>query len=414
MLSKTRGTGGAIKASSEDFEVEEITERGRILSIGRRFTPGELGEAEDPEGKFTRFVLEKKNWDTPRAIREIAHRLGRGWKSISYAGMKDRISTSTQLASIYGIKPEDLNKVAIRDIRINCAWLSNEQVRLGSLIGNHFKIVITDAEDPEAAHKTIDALGGSMPNYFDAQRFGIRQNNVSIGLHLLKGEYKEAAISFLTDTKNERDAEAVEARGRLLDNMDFSAARGYFPKYLRYERQVIDYLARYPDNFANALRMLPRGLTLMFIHSVEDAIFNASLEYMIKNEFYGIKIWCGENSYGFQDMGSVSAEKKGIPVLPLIGYETDDGTITDREKELLDAIGITKDAFKIKGIPELSMKGAFRACLSKVNDIRCETEDKLVKMSFSLPAGSYATIFIREITKNKSIEISDIAQELNI
>ena len=413
VLSKTKGTGGIIKADPEHFIVEEITQNGKILSLGGIFAPGDLGEISEPEGRFTRFVFQKKNWDTLRALREIAHRVGRGWKSISYAGMKDKMSTSSQLASIYGIDPENLSKVSIKDISINGAWKSKEGVRLGALIGNHFRIIITEADNAKASHETIKELDENMPNYFDAQRFGIRQNNFSIGLHMLRGEFREAAMDFLTNTKNERNGEAVEARRKLEGNEDFASAREYFPKYLRYERKAIDYLAKYPENYANAIRTLPRGITLMFVHSVEDAIFNASVEYMLKNEFDGIKRWCMKNVYGFQDMATVSDEKNDIPVASLIGYETPDENISEREKELLDILGISKDLFKIKSLPELSMRGSARACISKVKDVECTDYENEVRLSFSLPAGSYATIFIGEITKNKGIEINDIAPELN-
>ena len=66
-----------------------------------------------------------------------------------------------------------------------------------------------------------------------------------------------------------------------MQEQDFKEALKYFPEYLKYERMLLEYLARFPDNYANAIRKLPRSISLMFIHSVESYIFNKELEERI-------------------------------------------------------------------------------------------------------------------------------------
>ena len=181
--------------------------------------------------------------------------------------------------------------------------------------------------------------------------------------------------------------------------MDFKAAREYFPRQLRNERMVIEYMAQY-NNYANAIRKIPRGLLIMFIHSVQSLIFNAALERRIKEGDLESEQYCAKNFYGFPDM-----EKRGkkgeFPVAHLIGYESDVGNMDEYEKEIIEKSGLSVSDFKIKSMPELSMKGSLRAILAPVKDLSLNPEDdkKTARLLFSIPAGSYATILLNEITK---------------
>lgn len=401
-LSKSNGTGGTIKSSPDMFIVEEISKNGTILKVEKEYCGANLGEKESEEGKFARFVLEKRNWNTVEALREIARKFGRGTKSVGYAGMKDRTGRTVQLASIFGIDSHRLQSVHLKDVSINGAWQSDEGLSIGDLIGNHFAITISDPKNAKNAAKTIKELNGRMPNYFDKQRFGFRLNNHKIGLSIMRGDFEGAAMEFVTGTGDEINQDAVEARRRLREERDFRSAISYFPRYLKYERIVVEYLHRYNGNYANALRKLPRGILLMFIHSVEDVIFNYSLEKCIyEGDFESSKIRCGYNFYGFPDIGDIGDYKEGIPLGNLIGYETKQEFVSEYEKEAMEILEINPESFRIKGMEELSTKGTVRPLLINAKDIRLEDPDDSVKVEFSLPCGAYATVLINEITKNE-------------
>ncbi len=404
-LSRNKGTGGVIKTDPDSFIVEEITKNGTVLKSGSQYSCTDLSEETDQKGKFARFVLEKSNWNTIQALREIGRRFGRGNKSVGYAGMKDRNAKTTQLASIFGIKASDLARIHINDILINGAWQSSVGVETGDLLGNHFIIRISDASSPHNADAIIRELNGSMPNYFDKQRFGSRLNNHKVGLKIIKGDFEGAAMEFLTGTDNEINKDAVDARNKLREDLDFKAAMTYFPGYLKYERTVIEYLYRYEGNYANALRKLPRGILLMFIHAVEDVVFNYALSKRVEHaDFENCNLWCKVGLYGFPDISNITNDTQGhencIPLGNIIGYETKDELISDYEKEAMLTLGISKDEFKIKGMTELSSKGDMRAMLASVKDIESKVNGDSVTVSFSLPSGSYATVMMAEITKD--------------
>ncbi|MGC9037151.1 MAG: tRNA pseudouridine(13) synthase TruD [Candidatus Micrarchaeia archaeon] len=397
-LSKHEGTGGKIKETPESFVVEEILSNGAVLMPNRHYQAEDLGLVPAPSSKFTTFVLQKRNWNTVQALIAIAKRLQRGKKSISYAGTKDRVAITVQLASIYGIKPEELERVKIKDISINGAWLG-QRVELGSNIGNRFEVRISQCKRPENAEKVLQELEGRVANYFDKQRFGMRGNNAEIGLLIIKGELEEAAMKFLSDIGGERNENAREARRELAETGDFKRALENFPKYLKPERQMLAYLAKFGKDYANAFRRLPRGILIMFIHAVQSLIFNTELEERISAGDFSSEIYAPSSPLGFPDMLNLSNSGE-FPVSNIVGYGTE--KLNDYENKILEKLGITKEDFKIKWMPELSMKGSFRPLIIKAIGIELGQIGSDVELKFSLPAGSYATVFLREITKEES------------
>ena len=402
-LSKIKKVKAEIKRAPEDFLVQEITANGTILSLDKAYLPGELGFSEQESGKFVVFILQKRDWNTAQALIGLAKTLGRGRKSVSFAGTKDRVSVSTQLCSVFGAERARVASARLKDIRVNAAWYSDSQVRMGDLLGNNFSIKIHAEidEDKLGDHikRACEELDGMFPNYFGEQRFGQRKNNVEVGLCLLRGDFERAAMTFLTDTSNEINQDAVAARKRLAERMDFAEAMNYFPRYLKYERMAIDYLSKFPGNYANALRRLPRQLLLMFAHSVESQIFNEEVERRIKEhrlQLEGEDIAVLENFYGFPDYGAiVHAEDRGgvgkyFACGNIVGYDTK--RLTDFESMRLDELGIKLEDFKLKKMPEINCKGTFRVFFSPFKDFSFENG----AMQFSLPAGSYATTMMDE------------------
>ncbi|MEM3486494.1 MAG: tRNA pseudouridine(13) synthase TruD, partial [Candidatus Methanomethyliaceae archaeon] len=146
-FSKKPGIGGKIKATPEDFIVEEITTDGSVLSIDKIFS------RKDEEGSFTHFILQKRSWTTEGALRRIGDALGVGKKRFSYAGSKDKNAFTTQLVSAYKVAKEDLLSLKLKDIKILGAWYAKDKVHLGELLGNRFTIRVVDVKEKEPSKK---------------------------------------------------------------------------------------------------------------------------------------------------------------------------------------------------------------------------------------------------------------------
>lgn len=368
-LSSQIGIGGKLKESANDFIVEEITKTGKVIEIEKKYANEELGFGSD-KGNFCVFIMQKMDWNTVQALKTIAKLCGRGIKSVGFAGTKDRTSVSTQLCSIFGADLDRLSSIHVKDIKINGAWLSNTGIELGDLTGNRFTVTIKDAMNIDGIESINSELNGLFPNYFGEQRFGFRNNNVDIGLDIIKGNFEGAAIRFLTDSTNETNGDAVNARKRLYEERDFKSALEYFPNYLKYERDVIRHLSITPTDFAGALRRLPRSLSLMFVHSVESSIFNKEVEQMIRDK------------------------RTDMIEGNLVGYESE---TNDYENGILEELGITKEQFKVKSMPELNCKGGKRLMFAPYKDFSySKIDETAVRLKFSLQSGSYATVFLNE------------------
>ncbi len=401
-LSKNMGISGSVKSSPDDFVVEEITGNGTVLELGKQYAAADLGMKDDPEGKFVVFVLQKKGWNTAQALREVARKSRRGIKSAGFAGTKDRMAVSTQLCSLFGAKAEEVKGTYLKDVSINGAWQAGAAVEMGDLLGNRFRITVRDASGTENIDPVAEELGGVFPNYFGEQRFGIRNNNAEIGVDILKGDFEGAAIRFLTDSQNEMSQDAVDARKRLAADRDFAKALDYFPRYLKPERAMLLSLAAAPTDFGKAIRSLPRSLTLMFVHAVDAHIFNKELEARLgqgSTEPAEGDLVCNRDRFGFPDIAAsrvFDGTKCDFVVGNIVGYESEPN---DDEKRIMDGLGLAKDDFRSKRMPELNCRGAKRVLFAPIVDFAHRDDGKNALLEFSLPSGSYATVLLSEFLK---------------
>jgi len=402
-LSHTPGIGGTLKDSEEDFVVEEITLEGKKLGVGKKVTHPSacVGKCE-----YTHFVLEKKNWNTVQALSVIAKAANCSAKRFGYAGMKDRKAWTAQLCSAWFVPPEKLLSLKIKDMQINGAWKANHPVQLGDLSGNSFKISVRGLENAtKTVRKIYTELNGFFPNYFGEQRFGsTRSNNHIVGKMLILGDLEGAVKNFLCCSTGEENKEAVAARKKLEEEWDFAAALEYFPMYLKYERAVISHLAEFKNDYAGALHILPRGISLIFVHAYQSWLFNEVLSKRVREGIGVLKgdVVCSLNKFGFPDVETAHVAKEdgeaGVLCLHLVGYETKP---TKFEASVLAEEGIKIDDFRMKKIQELSSKGNLRAAFCFLKGFSFSQKKDVGVFQFVLPPGSYATTALREFIEKK-------------
>lgn len=396
----------------EEFVVEEIMPDGTVLEVDKPF------KQKDEPGKFARFVLQKRQWNTLQALIALARELRTSRKRFNFAGTKDRSSISTQLCSVFGMMPAEVTQVHVKDLKILGAWNAADKVKLGDLAGNRFTITLT----PENCGKTISAeeigekakaLGSRVPNFFGAQRFGsLRKNTHLVGKLVIQGKLRDAVMNYLTFVEEGEEEDALAARKKLAEEKDFSKALSYFPLYLKYERTLIAHLNAYPHDYAGALRKLPRALQLMFVHAYQSMLFNNLLEQRAAEEsvFEAEKgeWWCKADKNGFPKTGEaeeITSKKKAGEVTALagkgkafvlghiVGYET---APSEAEEKLLKKEGIKPGDFKLAAMPELSSRGSLRPLFAPLVGFEV-LEKEPVKMRFSLPAGAYATVALKKL-----------------
>ncbi len=168
------GSGGRIKASPEDFRVDEI--------------PAYL-----PSGAGSHLYLrvEKRGRTTRDVVRALAAALRVPEREAGYAGLKDREAVATQWLSFPVSRDPDPASLAGEGYRVIEASRHANKLRPGHSRGNRFSVVVRDG-DPERARKCARALGErGLPNFFGAQRFGTEGKNAEIGRLLVLGRTAE-------------------------------------------------------------------------------------------------------------------------------------------------------------------------------------------------------------------------------
>ena len=166
------GTGGRLRATPDDFEVEEI--------------PAYLPSGQ---GEHLFLWIEKVGLDTPEAAARIASTLGLRADDVSWAGLKDRMARTRQWLSVPARAEPALELLATApDLRVLQHARHENKLRAGHLRGNRFRIRIRDAERPEAVGPVLERLAAQgLPNAFGEQRFG-RGDTALRGRALVLGE----------------------------------------------------------------------------------------------------------------------------------------------------------------------------------------------------------------------------------
>ncbi len=412
---KTPGTGGLIRQQIDDFVVEELTNR-----------------VETTNGKYLIVELTKRNWDVHHLMRELSRILRVSQNRFGWAGTKDKRALTKQKISIWDVSEEELSRVRLKDVELSVIGRSNKKVSLGDLWGNRFRITVRDIELPQeetlARVKAITSeLELGAPNFFGVQRFGEnRPVTHVVGEAILRGDFKEAALTYIAKAYPEEPDEIKKVRQYVCDTGDFKEGLKMYPLRLQFERAMMNHLIAHPEDYTGAFRVLSPNLQKMFLHAYQSYIFNIVLSRRIASGLsihraYDGDIVCFKNEMGMPDTSRLQKVTKdnldGINNLinrgrafvtaPLVGYDTDfaQGAPGEIERDVVRDLNIDMEGFKVPAMPELSSKGLRREIvLSFKPEFSVEEDDvnagKIkVTLEFSLQKGSYATTVLREYMK---------------
>lgn len=431
----SRGIGGTIRKVLNDFIVEEVLVDGSKASAdeGTKGVSSRALGASSTKSRHLLCVLVKRNWDTLIAVRNLAKELGIDTGQVQFAGIKDAKAVTAQHITVEGVTAEDMQKVRVKDIEVNPVGYVPNKLSAFYLLGNNFHITIRNIDQPESAiRKSIDETveklnaAGGIPNFFGHQRFGTtRAITHRVGKAIIKANLQEAALIFLAEPSPYEHPSSRQARKQLQDTQDFKRALREFPRQLRYERAMLEYLALKPDDYAGAFRRLPKKLRELFVQAYQSYLFNRFLSRRIENE----------TPLDRADVGDcvVNVERSGLPsimmyrivseavnvevndkikagrmrlAIPLVGFKQRPmmGTQGEIEKQILEAEGVSKEDFKVTAMPEVAEKGKLRTAATPINEFSVEETSpsqagNVARVAFMLHRGSYATVLLREIMK---------------
>jgi tRNA pseudouridine13 synthase len=245
----------------------------------------------------------------------------------------------------------------------------------------------------------------------------------------VKREFKEAVLTYLTAPSAVESEDSREAKRIIAEEGNAKKSLSLYPKRLLYERSMLEYLARFGEDYVGALSRNPLGLRRLFVNAYQSFLFNKVLSLRItrglplNNALEGDRA-VPVDSYGLpirQDkvlaantdsINETIREGRAALALPVIGYSTglSGGRQGEIEREVLNEEGVTPRDFYVGPLHEASSSGKYRAALARVtrpNSTVQPDEINLGKLSltldFFLPKESYATIVLRELMKPKDI-----------
>lgn len=393
----SKGVGGVLRSSPEDFIVEELPVK---------FTGS---------GPYLIAKLTKRSWEHQHAMREVSNRLRMSPKRLGFGGTKDRNAVTTQYISLYDITKDQLSGVLIKDITLTPVTFHQFSLGLGSLEGNRFEIRLRGCE-PQNLEENVerisaDILKTGIPNYYGLQRFGaLKPITHKVGRLILKKEYKEAVDLYVGDSFPSESDEVKAARLLYRKSGDAKEALYQLPKYLSYERTLLDSLVKNPDDYGKALLTLPPKLLSMFVSAYQSWLFNMALSERCDDEAALTEPRVGEHLVFTNDRIDTVTEKNiatarqhmkrgrcdvvawmpgsTTPVVP--------GPIEKTMLLLMEDDGITlKNFSEASQFTGTNFDGAHRKISLSV-DVSHEVSETDVLLKFTLPPGHYATTVCRE------------------
>jgi tRNA pseudouridine13 synthase len=313
--------------------------------------------APSGQGDFLFLWVEKRDMGAEYFARQLARRLGIGAEEVGLAGLKDRRAVTRQWVSVPARALDQLSRLDGDGIKVLQVSRHTNKLRTGHLHGNRFRILVRDATGDEAS---LDAIlhrlrEHGLPNYYGPQRFGRAGETVQLGMALLRGEKP-----------------AKPVRSAFVKRLALSAVQSaLFNLYLG--RRLQEGLAR-RVLAGDVMAKLPfGGLFVAQDVETEQRRFEAR-ETMTAGPIFGRKTFAAAADAAL------------------------------REAEVLALLGLAPASFA--GFGKL-LQGTRRHNLIYIDDLAAQREPAGLRFTFTLPAGSYATVLLREIMKTEPDEEED-------
>jgi tRNA pseudouridine13 synthase len=300
------------------------------------------------EGAHLLVRLRKRLWTTHDMLRAVARAAGVRERDMGSAGMKDKQGVTSQWISLpeSALPPERWELPA--GIEVMESARTPRKLRTGQLRGNRFRIRLVGVPEAGVARaraicERLSARG--LPNYFGAQRFGRDRENLALAVDFLEGR--------------------AGARSRFLNKLYPSVVQSeIFNRYV-------------------SLRLA------------------AGLETLLEGEVVRLdgsaSVFVVENPQREQPR-LVSGDIH--PTGPMLGPKMRRAASTALELEERAAASLALSGAARERLDQL-VDGTRRDVVVRPEalSVSAENADRLV-LEFSLPAGSYATQLIRELTRN--------------
>ncbi|WGE66787.1 tRNA pseudouridine(13) synthase TruD [Actinobacillus equuli subsp. haemolyticus] len=317
---------GRLKAEFADFIVRE-----------------ELGYPLSGEGEFVAVKIRKTNANTLFVGEQLAKFAGISAKNMSYAGLKDRHAVTEQWFCLHlaGKETPDFSQFECEGVEILEITRHNRKIRVGSLVGNHFEVLLRDVSESDELKQRLGQLQTvGFPNYFTEQRFGRDGHNLTQALRWANGE--------------------INVKDRKKRSFYLSAARSE-----------------------------------VFNLVVSQRIADCLTQTVLAGDYVQL---AGSNSFFVVEQNEIAETQLRLDsgdvllTAPLIGEKSLESNANEMEKTIVERHAVLVELMKKE-----RMANARRAMFCKPQNFSWEFESEGLRLKFFLDSGSYATALVREL-----------------
>ncbi|CAK9784657.1 tRNA pseudouridine synthase D [Cutaneotrichosporon oleaginosum] len=345
-----------------------------------------------------------------------------------------------------------------RGTRIGDLCYAQKPLDLGMLKGNHFTITLRNVQtrDPAAVDAAMESIrDNGFINYYGMQRFGTSTVPTHVtGLLLLQQRWGDAVDSILSLREGEHP-ECTRGRLAWLEDEDYKKALEIMPRRSVAERAIWEHWRKgnLVKDKLGALTAIPRNLRSMYVHAYQSYIWNLVVSARIKmsntSALPGDLVYADGGDDEDEDGKARSAATREVKqlteadvanyrltdvVMPLPGWhiEYPGGALGKLYEDVLAADGLNPHKMR-REQREYSLPGSYRKIVHKPANVTWAhvrytdpdvpltqaDEDRLLGLnvpakddpegkfgaliiSWSLGTSSYATMALREITRQET------------
>lgn len=315
-------------------------------------------ELLDPQaeqtGEHQWLWVEKRGANTSWVASQLAAFAGVNERQVSYSGLKDRHAVTRQWYSIQlpGQPLLSWQQLEHAEFKVLDARLQPKKLKSGVHKGNHFSLELQHVSDMQALIGRWNSLvEQGVPNYFGPQRFGRQGQNIAKARAWFSGDLRQK----LSRTQS----------GLLLSSARAFLFNQIVSARLRTERLTIE-----PGD-----ALMLAGSHSFFVAEGADETLNKRLQ-----------------------QGDIQL----TAALPGSGRSQVSGAIADFEQEIISA-----HTELLEGLQKHRVDAARRPLLMRLADAQLTVlDEQRVRLSFSLPTGSFATSVLRELIASPATELT--------
>jgi len=405
-----------IRRTPEDFRVEERTTAAFQSS---------LAAARTPSTPFAAYLLEKKSFATPDALRTVAEALKIAPDAVAAAGLKDRHAHTTQTITIDTAHLRREAPERLQGGGESHAWRMKrigftQRAADASIIErNLFTIVVRglgkrayDEMANRAGVFTSRDGGVDFVNYYGDQRFGsARHGEGFVGRSLVRGDF-EQALRLAIGTPARKDSGATRALTRALATHwgDWNEAVAHIPRCP--ERKAVETLAL-GGSFRDAFAALPRFTQDICVEAYQSHLWNS----IVRELAHAIGETTAQRAYEVEDPFGVLVFPRAAALTPAfralsVPTPSPKSVFPECLAEIVAGVlgdeGVSLEELRIPGLSRPWFGGGERRFVATAEEwsLSEPRHDEFAGASpnsiactvrFSLPRGSYATVLLRAL-----------------